>query len=201
MPFCLWVRSTEIPFVIVHFFCNINTIGGTFNISIFTKVWNWIVDWITKRFFLVVWNASSWSTNWIRLSFNLSGYKVICISKHIFICKMPVMSNLILCNSKRIRCSFNIFIKFWFEIVQSILGFIMPFSLWIRSSEIPFMIVHLFSYFDTVGSSFNVSVLSKIWNWIINWITKRFFLMIWNASSWSTYWVRLNFQLSEIFSV
>jgi hypothetical protein len=46
-----------------------------------------------------------------------------------------------------------------------------PFSLWERSSKFPFMIVHLFSNLDTIGSSFNISVFSEVWYWIVNWIS------------------------------
>ena len=181
MPLSLWIRSSKLPFMIVHSFSNINVISSSWNIWVSSKRWDWVINWISEWLFNMIRNASSRSTNWI-------GF---CLS-----CKLPMMIKSLFSFSQIRMSIFDILIKFRFKIIQSIFSGIMPLSLRIRCSKLPFMIVHSFSYINVFSSTWNIWVSSKWWDWIINWITKWFFSMIRNASTRSTNWVRLRSNLS-----
>ena len=176
MPLSLWIRSSKLPFMIIHSFGNINIFSSSRNIWVSSKWWDWVVYWMTKWLFNMIGNASSRSTNWI--GFSLS-------------CKLPMMIKSLFSFSQIRMSIFDILIKFRFKVILSIFCRIMPLSLCIRSSKLPFMIVHSFSNINVISSTWNIWVSSKWWDWVINWISEWLFNMIRNASSRSANWIWL----------
>ena len=68
-PICFW----EVPLVTSLLLSDWHTIGSSKNISIFAKVWNKIVSWVSwiqASFWVVVLSATSWWADWVTLDFD-----------------------------------------------------------------------------------------------------------------------------------
>ena len=168
--------------MIVHSFSDIDIFSCTGNIWVSSKRWNWIINWVAKWLFNMILNTSSRSTYWIRF----------CLSS-----KLPMMVKSLFSFSQIWMSIFYILIQFRFKVIQCIFSWIMPLSLWIGCSKLPFMIVHSFSDVNVFSGSWNIWVCPKRWNWIINWVAEWLFNMIWYASSRSTNRIRFWFSLSS----
>ena len=168
--------------MIVHSFSDIDIFSCTGNIWVSSKRWNWIINWVAKWLFNMILNTSSRSTNWIRFSLS---------------CKLPMMVKSLFSFSQIWMSIFYILIQFRFKVIQCIFSWIVPLSLWIGCSKLPFMIVHSFSDVNVFSGSWNIWVCPKRWNWIINWVAEWLFNMIWYASSRSTNRIRFWFSLSS----
>jgi len=72
VPLESWVISSHYPFMVVHFLGNIKAFFCGIDVIICSKVWNWVVNWISSWLLWVgVLVTSSRSANWIWFRFQL----------------------------------------------------------------------------------------------------------------------------------
>ena len=106
----------EVPFVLSDFLGSGERLEVGFDVGINTKVWNWVVHWMSSwGFWPLVLSASCGRANWVRLSASF-GLQHSCSERVLSIGEVG-LGNL------------DIMIELWGEVVVNILGWVFPLSL------------------------------------------------------------------------
>ena len=72
----------------------------------------------------------------------------------------------------------HVTVKGWSEVIQGVLGFVVPFGLGFFGSELPMMVDHLGSE-SLVGQGVDhIGIWTKVWNWVVDFVTELWFLVL-----------------------
>jgi len=171
------------PFFVKWFFCLLKTLHWRFNIIVFPKISNFVINWIIWLVFFLLkiplaiflFHFSKMLLSGLNISVNskISNWVVYWMFIKLFLCLWSGSSGLASsgCASwDRVRFDLDLSISFWF---------IIKFH-WSKSS---------FSIFQIFDRVLNVVINSIIWNWVVNWIINLWslsngfcFAFIWGAS-------------------
>jgi len=198
VPLESWVISSHNPLMVVHFLGNINAFFCGIDVIICTKVWNWVVDWVSSWFFWVsVLVASSRSANWIWFRFQLNETLSIKFVLVFFFSNFKWSMGLqnIAVNSKVrdfivhwMACWFfersvEVTFQFFFSGGNALLGFfniVIDSEIWnwiawwlpcFFKWSFKFMFILFFCGFNTLESFLYIRILSKVWYEIVYWMT------------------------------
>jgi hypothetical protein len=189
----IWIILGPIPLMAELFFGEVQTLFALVDQVISTEVWYEVVDLVAKTLlFMLVLSAASRRANWIRLSLSVSFRVELDIRVKLNILDNPFMSKNFFSIIKVLHGANDITVKSWVVVIQNLLGWIGPFFFGSSSTNLEFVTNHTFSSFQGCEVVVDIVVSAKVWNWVVNFITKFLLLMlILSATSGGADWIGL----------
>jgi hypothetical protein len=150
---------------------------------VFTEVWYWVIDIVAQTsLFVLVLSTSCRSADWVRLGVSIH------ISSCLEVFNNPMVIEIGLSIFQVLLSCSNIGVNNWIKIIKCIFSFIMIF--FIACRVFPIMSHVELSFSNRVLSVNNIFIHTKMWDIVVNWVSKTSSLLLeLSASSGRANWI------------
>jgi hypothetical protein len=166
-----------------------NGVVGGLDIWVSTKGWNWIVDWVTLVLWMKILGAASRVADWVGLSIKLNFSSILNIAVSLVVDWLwhnPVSILVLLRIPRSVDALLLLHRVEGMEGINVVVVLIIVEDGWLGSWQLidhEFMLELLLSILKGGINSLHVVIFSKIWNWIVHWVSLNLWMLVLSATS------------------